>query len=419
MTTVQVASVEEIQALVRDAWREAANGSGAKTTPGDGARGTRRAPRVRAVAGRTKTALSAADDEGSVTLIDVSGIAGVRSYSPAECTFTAGAGTRVAEIEAMLAADGLYLPFEPPFAARGATLGGTVAAGLSGAGRFRYGGVRDFLLGARFIDGEGRLVRGGGQVVKNAAGFYLQHLQLGALGRLGVLAELTFKVFPQTLRQVTLVADLGTRDRAFDGLVRLRQSTFEIDALELVPPSTLYIRLGGTPSAIDARAAGLTDFLRPETVRALSQEEAAALWADEREFGWLEPSASLVKVAITPSRLTRLDDRLGGRLDDRLGDRLADGRTKGSPGSPRSPEGAAVARRYGAGGEAAWIAWPGALAPLDRLLTDLALSGVVLTRGSSSTDAPSGSADPLIGVRPDETFLTRVRAALDPRGLFT
>ena len=112
----------------------------------------------------------------------------------------AAPATPVAEIERRLAAHGQYLPFEPPLAGCGATLGGTVASGLNGPGRYRYGGVRDFLLGGTFVDGEGRLVRGGGKVVKNAAGFYLHHLLLGSLGRLGIFVELTFKVFPRRAR---------------------------------------------------------------------------------------------------------------------------------------------------------------------------------------------------------------------------
>ena len=79
----------------------------------------------------------------------------------------------------------------------GATLGGTVAAGLSGPGRFRFGGLRDFILGVRFVDGAGRLLRMGGKVVKNAAGFDLPKFFVGSLGRFGVLAEITFKVFPR------------------------------------------------------------------------------------------------------------------------------------------------------------------------------------------------------------------------------
>ena len=89
----------------------------------------------------------------------------------------------------------------------GATLGGTVAAGVSGPGRFRFGGVRDFILGVRFVDGQGRLLRMGGKVVKNCAGFDLPKFFVGSLGRFGVLAEVTFKVFPAPASRLTLKLD--------------------------------------------------------------------------------------------------------------------------------------------------------------------------------------------------------------------
>ena len=145
--------------------------------------------RVRPVAGRSKTALH---DPGDGVVVDLAALSGITEYQPDECTFTALAGTPVAEIERRLDEHAQSLPFEPPLAGRGATIGGTVACGLNGPGRYHYGGVRDFLIGAKFVDGEGRLVRGGGKVVKNAAGFYLHHLLLGSLGRLGVFVELTF-----------------------------------------------------------------------------------------------------------------------------------------------------------------------------------------------------------------------------------
>src|SRR5205823_1666501 len=83
-----------------------------------------------------------------------------------------------------------HLPFDPPLGAAGATLGGVVAAGTSGPGAFGHGGVRDFVIGVRFVDGRGRLVAGGGKVVKNAAGFDLPKLLVGSIGRLGAIAEL-------------------------------------------------------------------------------------------------------------------------------------------------------------------------------------------------------------------------------------
>lgn len=116
----------------------------------------RSAPRVLALGGGTKPRLSA--DADSVPL-STAGLTGIVEYEPDEFTFTARAGTPVRDLIAVLAERGQYLPWDPPLVEAGATLGGTVAAGLSGPGRFRFGGVRDFILGVRFVDGMGRLLR--------------------------------------------------------------------------------------------------------------------------------------------------------------------------------------------------------------------------------------------------------------------
>jgi glycolate oxidase FAD binding subunit len=185
--------------------------------------------------GGTKPALST--PANGATVLDVSGLAGVLEYEPGEFTFTALAGTRVADVQALLREQGQYLPFDPPLAERGATLGGTVAAGLSGPGRYRYGGVRDFILGVRFVDGNGELIRGGGKVVKNAAGFDLPKLMVGSLGQLGVLVELTFKVFPQPPAYTTLSLRCQTLPDAVSVLLRSYTARLDIEALDLEPTS--------------------------------------------------------------------------------------------------------------------------------------------------------------------------------------
>src|SRR5438105_916896 len=149
--------------------------------------------RVLAIGASTKPRLSAVDGVKLCT----KRLSGIIEYEPSEFTFTALAGTRISEIAAALAERGQYLPFDPVLARAGATLGGTVASGLNGPGRFRFGGLRDFILGVKFVDGEGRLLRLGGKVVKNAAGFDIPKFFVGSLGRYGVLAEITFKVFPR------------------------------------------------------------------------------------------------------------------------------------------------------------------------------------------------------------------------------
>ena len=340
--------------------------------------------RVRPVAGRSKPALH---HPGNGVTLDLAGLTGITEYQPDECTFTALAGTPIAEIEGRLAEHGQALPFDPPLVGRGATIGGTVASGLNGPGRYHHGGVRDFLIGGMFVDGEGRLIRGGGKVVKNAAGFYLHHLLLGSLGRLGVFVELTFKVFPAPRAHRTLRVRCASLGDALATLDRVRRSTTDPDALEMTADGQVIVRIAGAAEAIDTRAAAVSAVLGHdaatvvEAPSTLAPADAEAWWAASRDFAWV--GGPLAKVAITPSRIHALDAALA-----RLG----------------------ATRRYGAGGEVAWVGWPGAWADLDALLLEHQLSGVALIGPA----AP----DPMLGVRPDDAFLARVRHTIDPRGTF-
>ena len=124
---------------------------------------------------KTKNAI---DIPNGTLALDLSLLKGIIEYEPSEYTFTAYAGTRLDEIDQMLAENDQFLPFDPPLMKSGATLGGTVASNLSGPGRYYFGGVRDFVLGVQFIDGEGRTINSGGKVVKNAAGFDIPKLMV-------------------------------------------------------------------------------------------------------------------------------------------------------------------------------------------------------------------------------------------------
>ena len=192
-------------------------------------------PRVLAIGARTKPRLSQVPDD--VALISTRGLRGIIEYEPDEFTFTALAGTSVREIAQALAEKGQYLPFDPMWLEAGATLGGTVAAGVSGPGRFRFGGVRDFILGVRFIDGLGRLLRMGGKVVKNCAGFDLPKFFVGSLGRFGVLADVTFKVFPSPASRLTLKLLTSGAEASAKVLMDAANSRLELDALDLLPES--------------------------------------------------------------------------------------------------------------------------------------------------------------------------------------
>ena len=127
---------------------------------------------------------------------------------------------------------------------------GTVASGISGPGRFRYGGLRDFLIGVQFVDGAGRLVRSGGKVVKDAAGFDLPKFLVGSLGGFGILTEVCFKVFPAPAATLTLEVSCEEPSIAVDRLVAASMARWELDALEFDPAAqVLTIRLGAPESA--------------------------------------------------------------------------------------------------------------------------------------------------------------------------
>lgn len=131
------------------------------------------------------------------TPLDVSGYAGIIDYEPAEQVLVARCGTPLVEIESLLAEQGQALAFEPPHFGSAATIGGAIAAGLSGPARAYMGAARDFVLGVKMIDGLGNILKFGGEVMKNVAGFDLSRLMTGSWGTLGVIAEVSLKLVPR------------------------------------------------------------------------------------------------------------------------------------------------------------------------------------------------------------------------------
>ena len=182
-------------------------------------------------------------------VLDVAGYNGIVAYEPTELYLTARCGTPLAEIEAALAEKGQMLACEPPHFG-GATLGGCVAAGLSGPRRQQAGAVRDFVLGVKLIDGTGQVLGFGGQVMKNVAGYDVSRLLAGSLGTLGVLAEVTLKVLPRPMAEQTLVFELGESD----AITRLNQwggQPLPISA-SFWHQGRLWLRLSGARAAVEA-----------------------------------------------------------------------------------------------------------------------------------------------------------------------
>jgi len=338
--------------------------------------------RLRPLGGGTKPALSTACE--GCTCLDLSGLSGILEYDPGEYTFTALAGTPLALVEEALREHGQYLPFDPPLSRSGATLGGTVAAGLSGPGRYRYGGVRDFLVGAGFVDGDGRELRGGGKVVKNAAGFDFPKLLTGSLGELGVLTDLTFKVFPRKEAFATLSVETAGLSESLAAISVLNNSSEELFALELEPPGKLVMRVGGCEPVIPGLLERLRSLLKSP---GLVLEEEEAHWGQVAEFNWVAGEAALIKAPATLSIIEKID----GRLEE-----------------------FGAGRRYGCGGNVAWISWPAGepLEPLERILSGAGTRGLILRAPGASFSSP-------VLNRLPGAFEDRIRSVLDAPGTFS
>jgi len=182
-------------------------------------------------------------------VLDVAAYRGIVAYEPSELYITARCGTPLAEIESVLVERGQMLAFEPPHFA-GATLGGCVAAGLAGPRRQQAGGVRDFMLGVKLIDGCGQVLDFGGQVMKNVAGYDVSRLLAGSLGTLGLLAQVSLKVLPRPLAEATLQFEMD------EGEAIARLNAWGAQPLPLSASfwsaGRLSLRLSGARAAVEA-----------------------------------------------------------------------------------------------------------------------------------------------------------------------
>ena len=183
-------------------------------------------------------------------ILDTRKLSGVVDYQPRELVLTAQAGTPLAEIETLLAEQNQMLAFEPPHFQGGSTLGGCIAAGLSGPRRPYAGAARDFVLGTRIIDGTGQPLRFGGQVIKNVAGYDVSRLMVGALGTLGLITEISLKVLPRPAAETTLQFELDEAT-AIDQMNRWAGQALPLSA-SCWHAGLLSLRLSGASSAVRA-----------------------------------------------------------------------------------------------------------------------------------------------------------------------
>jgi len=190
--------------------------------------------------------------EGEV--LDTRSCAGITAYDPSELVITARCGTRLAEIEAAMSGKKQMLAFEPPHfgseTTSFATVGGMVAAGLSGPRRQAAGAIRDFVLGVKIIDGRGEVLSFGGQVMKNVAGYDVSRLMAGSLGTLGLILEVSLKALPVPVTEATVKLELP-EDRAIETLNKWGGKPLPISASTWTA-GELGVRLSGASAAVKA-----------------------------------------------------------------------------------------------------------------------------------------------------------------------
>ncbi|MEM8502144.1 MAG: FAD-binding oxidoreductase [Cyanobacteria bacterium P01_D01_bin.1] len=231
-------------------------------------------------------------------------------------TVTVESGTRLADLAAVLAKEGQFLAVDPAFADT-ATVGGIVATADTGALRQRYGGLRDMLIGVQFVRYDGQLAKAGGRVVKNVAGYDLMKLMTGSYGTLGILSELTFRLYPVQAVSRTIVLD-GTVAAVANAAAEIRLSGLTPVAFDIVlaesanreHPVNLVARFQGIAAGVEEQSERLEAIATKHqlAVQQLDRSADAGYW--QQAASWVRPNTILCKVGMKPSAITPLLEQL-------------------------------------------------------------------------------------------------------------
>jgi glycolate oxidase FAD binding subunit len=215
-------------------------------------------------------------------VLDTGSLGGIVNYEPSELVVTVRAGTLLSELEAALAQKHQSLAFDPPHFGPGATVGGMVASGLAGPSRAAVGSVRDFMLGAQIVNGRGEVLRFGGQVMKNVAGYDVSRLMAGSLGTLALITEVSLKVLPLAPAEATLKFAMDEA-RMIEQLNRWGGQPLPLNASSWLREDgqpVLYLRLRGAVAAVQSACERL---LRELPGQRLDNAQVAADWHAARE----------------------------------------------------------------------------------------------------------------------------------------
>ncbi|SEF98462.1 glycolate oxidase FAD binding subunit [Jhaorihella thermophila] len=256
-------------------------------------------------------------------ILSVAGLRGVELYEPGALTLVVKAGTPLAEVEQLLAGENQRLAFEPMdlrglLGTKGEpTIGGVFAANVSGPRRVQAGAARDFLLGVRYVDGGGRVIRNGGRVMKNVTGYDLVKLMAGSWGTLGVLSEVSLKVLPRAETQATVRLHGVDVKVAVKAMAAALGSPFEVTGAAHDPAAAegpvVMVRIEGFEASVAYRCARLTEVLRIfGDVSVLDDPDASAvIWRDIRDVAAFHGKPGDVwRLSVKPSEAPEIAERL-------------------------------------------------------------------------------------------------------------
>lgn len=329
-------------------------------------------------------------------------LTGITLYRPSELVISARAGTLVPEIEAALAEKGQHLIAEPPdtraiFGAEApATLGGIVAANLSGPRRIALGAMRDHVLGIRFVNGTGEVIRSGGRVLKNVTGLDLCKLLAGSYGTLGVMTEITLKVLPAPEAQATIVVtppDVVAGVRALSAGLGSPYGVTGAALLDGPDGTQAFLRIEDFAPSVAYRAGRLAEAMAAHRVARIAEaEESRRLWRAIRDGIPLGATAgeAIWRVSVRPSA---------------------------GPGVMAAARAAGGRAYLDWGGGLAWVAGPATEAVHAAMV-----AAATVARGTCTLFRGPDGLRATVAVLPDEpaplaALARRVKAALDPAGI--
>ena len=264
--------------------------------------------------------------------LDVTGLDRIVDHTPGDLTATVEAGITITALQEALGRHGQFLAVDPPLPDR-ATLGGTLAIGTSGPLKWQYGSIRDTVIGMKVVQADGTVTKSGGQVVKNVSGFEMARMHIGALGTLGVIAEVSLKLTPLPPGEATVLAGFDRPGPCLDaalglfrsGLMPLSLAAFDAQAEQRMgtrPPGNtasqsgwrLAVRLGGRPRTLDRQVKESRAAVGDAVTDVLDANEAAPLWRALSDFGWDQATRPMLgfRANVTPSGVATLIEGIEG-----------------------------------------------------------------------------------------------------------